>query len=178
MEATSKVVRLPEDDTDAFALFIRWLYVGEINGKLFNSKDQIPGSEILGTWSGTEDGSASEASAQIYLQACILGDRLGCPVFQDLAMIELIRCHQSETIKPMTMCVIFEHSSPGSRLRQFSIDEFRRDVSLALCGNAASYVSAAKSVEDFGLDFLKACVETGAREPSTPERKGDDTWKS
>lgn len=165
-EANSKVVNLPEDDIDAFALFVRWLYVGEINGQLFGSKDQHP---ILGVCSGKKDAKASlDASTKLYLQACILGDKLGCPVFHDLAMIEVLRCHHAEGITPETMRVVFENSAAGSKLRQFAIDELRLDISQSLCHNAASYVSVAENVEGLGLEFLKACLETGGQEPINP----------
>ena len=76
-EATSRVVNLPEDDTDAFALFVRWLYVGEIRGKLFRSEDESSGDELLGPRSATSDYDAISASTQVYVQAVILRDKLG-----------------------------------------------------------------------------------------------------
>lgn len=165
-EAISKSVNLPEDDTSAFALFVRWLYVGEISGKLFGSKDQSP---ILGVSSSRNGAKASlDASTKIYLQACILGDKLGCPIFHDLAMIEVLRCHHAEAITPETIRVVFENSAAGSKLRQFAIDELRLDISQSLCHNAGSYVSVAEIVEGFGLDFLKASLEMGGGKPINP----------
>lgn len=188
-EATSKLVNLPEDNTDAFALFIRWLFVGDISGKSFHSgykpsgykpsgykrsgkwpsgyKDS--GDEVLGTWGDTSNSSAFFPSMQVCLQACILGDKLGCPMFHDLAMLELIESHKSGGISSKTMQFAFEMSAPGSKLRRFSIDQLRYDIE---CGtvseDAAAYVSAAKIAEDFALDFLKACIEGNCRNAIDP----------
>lgn len=152
-EATSRVVNLPEDNTDAFALFVRWLYVGEIRGDLFRF----------------EDDSAISASMQVYLQASILGDKLGSPGFHDLAMLELIECHGSRSISVETVRVAYEHSAPGSKLRQYSIDKLRLDIRYnRLSDMAASYVSVAKIAEDLGQDFLKACMEAGSSKAIDP----------
>lgn len=159
-EATSKLVNLPEDNTDAFALFIRWLYVGDINGKMFRSEYKPSGDEVLGTWGDTSNSSAFLPSTQVCLQACILGDKLGCPMFHNLAMLELIERHKSVEISSKTMQFAFENSAPGSKLRRFSIDQLRYDIECEMVSDdAAAYVSAAKIAEDFALDFLKACIE-------------------
>lgn len=163
-EATSKVVNLPEDNTDAFALFIRWLYIGEISGNLFRLGTQTSADEILGTYNSTynstSNGNPLRASTQVYLQAYNLGDKLGCLVFRDIAMLELIECHQIEVIQAQTMRIVFQKSTPGSKLREFAIDQFRSDLQHRLLReDAAAFVSVAKIAEDFGLDFLKACME-------------------
>lgn len=173
-EATSKLVNLPEDNTEAFALFIRWLFVGDISGKSFHSGYKASGykasgDEVLGTWGDTSNSSAFFPSMQVCLQACILGDKLGCPMFHDLAMLELIESHESRGIRSKTMQFAFEMSAPGSKLRRFSIDQLRWNIECeTVSEDAAAYVSAAKIAEDFALDFLKACIEGNCRNPLNP----------
>ena len=49
--------------------------------------------------------------------------------------------------------VAFEDSAPGSKLRQYSIDELRLDIDNNLLSDmAASYVSVAKITEGFRQD--------------------------
>ena len=152
---------LLESDIDAFALFIRWLYIGEISGKVFRSENQASGDEMLGLWGGTGY-DAPFAATQVYLQACILGEKLGSPIFLDLAMLQLIKCHTSEAIMPQTILVAFEHSAPGSKLRQFAIDQLRYDLRFHQPGKYAdAYIAAAIITEDFGLDFLRSCLDAG-----------------
>ena len=78
-EATSRKVTLPEDEPDAFALFVRWLYVGKI------------GCMPVATQVGLN--KTYYAVSKTLVQACIFGDKLGCLTFQDLAMLELIKHH-------------------------------------------------------------------------------------
>lgn len=169
-EATSRTVSLPEENTDAFALFIRWLYVGEICGNMVGSEDQATGDETLETGSDPSIDSTSYARTKIYLKAYILGDKLGCLIFLDLAMLELIKDHKSDVLRAETMRVVFEQSAPGSKLRQFAIDQFRFElVRGRLWEGAAAFVAAAKIAEDFALDFLKVCVEAAGGDAIDPQ---------
>lgn len=174
-EATSKTINLPEDDTDAFALFVRWLYFGEISGRL--SDFEMEGDGIFGTWTSTSDDSILKVSSKIYLQACILGDKLGCPLFQDLATLELMMCYDVDryqwngAMRADTIVIIFSHFPPGSKLRQFAIDQLRFDVKNKnenAIEDAADFVSIAKAAEDFGLDFVKTCVAAHGRDEIDP----------
>ena len=158
-EATSKVINLPEDNTDAFTLFIRWLFVGNISGELFSHKDKLTGDEILGTYDAGIDDSVLTI-VLVYLQACILGDKLGCSEFQDLAMLEIIDTHSHANLYAETIRVIYEQSGLGSKIRRFAIDMFRYDLQEGLIPkDTATFVSTSKIAEEFGLDFLKACLE-------------------
>ena len=160
-EATSKVVNLPKDNTDAFTLFIRWLFVGNISGELLNYEDEITGDEILGTYDAGSDFPLRMTIILVYLQACILGDKLGCSEFQDLAMLELIDNHSNRFLMPETIRVIYEQSGLGSKLRRFAIDMFRYELQAEVLPDTATFVSTSKIAEEFGLDFLKACLKEG-----------------
>lgn len=156
-EATSKVINLPEDNTDAFALFVRWLFVGDISGDLFISDGAEPGDEILGTCEVTESDVPFAKTTMVYLQAWVLEDKLGCLVFLNLVMFELHAYYRSTS---ETILFIYEQSGPGSKLRLLAIDEFRYDLQNgALDKYTASRVSTSKIAEEFGLDFLKVCLD-------------------
>ena len=170
-EATSKVITLPEDNTDAFTLFIRWLFVGNISGELFNHKDKLTGDEILGTCdAGINSPLFSTTIISVYLQACILGDKLGCPEFQDLAMLEVIDNHEHTCLPPETIRVIYEQSGPDSKLRRFAIDMFRYELQgHVLPERTATFVSTSKIAKEFGLDFLNACLDEDDGEAIKPQ---------
>ena len=168
-EATSKVINLPEDNTDAFALFTRWLFVGEISGELFNYEDDLTGDEILGTYDAGTKRLMNATTVLVYLQAYILGDKLGCSVFQDLAMLEVISYHIVASFSAETTRTIYEQSGLGSKLRRFAIDMFRYDLREGqLPMDTITFVSTSKITEAFALDFLKACVEEDCGEAICP----------
>ena len=155
-EATTKVIELPEDNTDAFALFIQWLFVGEISG-----------DKILQTYD-INYGLLKAKATLIYLQAWTLGDKLGCPIFLDLVMLELIQ--QYHGLASESILFIYEHSGPGSKLRRFAIDSFRYDLQRGyLSKDTATFVSTSKIAEAFGLEFLKACIEEDDWEALKPQ---------
>lgn len=168
-EATSKVINLPEDNTNAFALFIRWLFVGEISSELFNHKDKLTSDEILGTYDAGTKGFLNATTTWVYLQAWILGDKLGCSVFQDLIMHELVEVY---TPTGETILFIYEQSGLGSKLRRLAMDSFRFKLQNGyLCEDTATFVSASKIAEDFALDFLKSCVEDDCGEVIRPDKQ-------
>ena len=169
-EAAFRLVDLPEDNADAFALFIRWLYVGEISVQRFRFEDQDSETKLSAAESSTRNVTDAFANdTEVYLRACILGDKLGCPIFQDLAMLKLIERHMAEVMSVGTMRVVFEQSAPGSKLRRFAIDQFRVDIQGGCyCGDGATFGSVAKDIQDIGLDFLEACMETGHGEVMNP----------
>ena len=173
-EATSKVINLPEDNTDAFALFIRWLFVGKISGDFINSMDDLTGHELLGTFDGSIDDLLDATITLVYLQSCILGDKLGCSVFQDLATLELIDRHNKNLVCAEAIRVLYEQSGLESKLRRLAIDMFLFDLQNGhLPKDTASLGSAAISAEDFALDCLKTCVEDEFYETILPyQHKG------
>ena len=158
-EATSKTITLPEESPDAFALFVQWLYVGEF-------------ISCTSVWSESEETMLNEnlVITEGFLQACSLGDKLDCPVFLDLAVLELIKRHSIEGMRVETILFVYEHFGPWSKLRLFAIDQFRQDLQQkSLEDDAASFVSAARSAEDFGLDFLKASLEVDGADVINPQ---------
>ncbi|KAL8907955.1 MAG: hypothetical protein Q9207_001101 [Kuettlingeria erythrocarpa] len=71
-ESESKSVELKEDKPDAFAFFVQWLYIRACS------------SDPKGPYR-----ISPEIDPMISLHAWILGDKLGCPEFQDYALLHL-----------------------------------------------------------------------------------------
>ena len=158
-EAASKTVHLPEDTLDAFALFIQWLYVGEISCNNFCYGGETSGDQCLVN-RGDLSNDGPNYATQVYLQACTLGDKLGCILFMDLATLELLKHHKYQHLRPETMLFIFEHFGAGSKLRRFAIDQLRWDLWGWHDKDAASFVHVSRSHEDIGPEFLDAMLET------------------
>lgn len=135
-ESTSKSITLPEDDPVIFELFIRWLYIGDLNKK-----------ETVVDW-----------EVERLTKAWILGDKLGSADFQDYAMLRLIHYHK---YKPMAAAIVrlaYIGSASGSKLRQYVIDALRSDVADERVGEQADgLLSAARETCDIGLDYIRAC---------------------
>ena len=113
-EATPRKVILPEAGPDGFALFVRWLHVGKIGCTSVAPEDD---------WL-----DRTNASSKALVQACILGDKLSCLIFRDLAMLELIGHQSKEIMGEEEIRYVFDHSAQGSKLRQF-------DRSTSLCAS-------------------------------------------
>ena len=144
-EGVSKHITLPEEDPDNFEWFVVWLYVG---------LDPIDDAEM-------------DALVPLWL----LGDRLGCSLMQDEVMCNLIECHSDDVIDKDTMKQIYEGSTSGSKLRQFSVDQCLFDVrnwSGTRDGDAWSYPRFAKDNEDFAQQLAQATILLGNGDPKNP----------
>ena len=162
VEPTFKRIALPEESPDAFALFVRWLYVGEISGTIFLSRVQISQADVSDTSSSTEIDAAEVTAVQMYLQACSLGDKLGCLVFLVLALLKLIKRHDTEVIEAETIHYVYEHFAQGSKVRLFTVDQFRYDFQDRECWKATPttpIILAVRSVKDFAPDVLEVILE-------------------
>ena len=141
-------------------MFVRWLYVGRISGDIFSCEDEALKNDVLGTSGSTSDDDADLAVAQMYLQACSLGDKLDCLIYRDCAVLELIKLYNTVAIEAETIRYVFGHFARGSKIRLLAVDQFRFDLQNGeFLGREVSFVSAARSAMDFGLDFLEANLE-------------------
>lgn len=118
--------------------------------------------------------SLGTGSLPLYRSFCkhvALGDKLGCLLFLNLAVLELSKLHQLEVIGSETIRYIFDHFPPKSKFRGFAIDQFRYDLQEGeFGGDAAHFISVVVSAEGFGRDFLQKSVEAnggGAVQPQT-----------
>ena len=170
-EAKSRRITLPEDSPYGFALFVRWLYVGRISGDIFGREGEAFKSDVLGTPGNTSDDDADLPVAQMHLQACILGDKLGCLSFRDLAVLELIEYHSQRAIREEEIRYVFDHSAQGSKLRQYMIDQLRWDLQEGhLSDYTCEFLSDARFAEDFGPVFLETSLKADGA-AINPERQ-------
>ena len=81
-------------------------------------------------------------------------------------MMQLIRAHRHYNLSPGTLKAVYEYFNavPGSKLRQWVVDQFTFNVKQGDAGdsNGATWVAYAKDIKNFGPYFIKACVDTGA----------------
>lgn len=161
-EAKSKIVSLPEDSIDAFEIFIQWLYVGEITAKDCIA-DHDHGDDYPPDF-------CTEATVQTFVEAWILGDKLQCPVFKDLAMLGLLRNLDQGLIYTHTVRTAYERSAPGSKLRKIVLDQVRYDAWAGGLGDDTDeWMVFARECVDFGEDFVRATFQQGnitVRDPS------------
>ena len=140
-ESNSHKMLLPEDDPAAFELFVQWLYIGET-------------------------GKDSTDHTSVHVRAWTLGDKLGCPVFQDRAMLKLLQFHAGEhgiIIEPETLQLAYEGSAANSKLRRWALHQFCCGVQGNNLGKTAEeWASTAKAVVDFGSDYVRhsTCAQT------------------
>ncbi len=160
-EATSKVIRLPEDNPDIFALFIQWLNVGDFalgSCTADHTKDYDHYYH--------DDYHYCRASILIDIRAWILGDKLGCSIFKDLAMLRLIRASDTWSTDATNVRTAYEGSAHGSKLRKFLLDEFRHEAKADyLSDDADEWVLLARDCVDFGDDLVKAICNNERRAP-------------
>lgn len=160
-EATSKSVRLPEDDIDAFGLFVQWLYVGEIatDGCIHTGDDHSYADCIAATF-------------QTLVQAWILGDKLECPNFKDHAMLGLISKGLRVMLGINTVRTAFEKSASGSKLREFILDLVRYDAcDGTLEDDTDEWMSLARDCVDFGDGLMRAMFEESHMKVKNPAGK-------
>lgn len=147
-ESKSHKELLPEDDPAAFELFVQWLYIGET-------------------------GKDSPEHTLTHVRAWTLGDKLGCPVFQDRAMLKLLRFHaggQATIIEPQTSLLAYEGSAANSKLRAWALQQFRCEVHNNKLGKMAEeWASITKTVPDFGSDYV--------RDSASANAFGDKWWR-
>ena len=145
-EAKLNSVTMPDNDPSVFRLWVQWLYIGHVICHILRVEDV---NDLL-------------------VNAWILGDKLGCHIFQNIVMMGLLACHspspEISVIEPSTLRVAYEGSAPGSMLRKWAMDYFlfetrskeRRRVS-ALERNIPWYWEA-KDIEDFPRDYMEASM--------------------
>ena len=82
-------------------------------------------------------------------------------------MMQLIKAHRHYNLSPGTLKAVYKYFNgvPGSKLRRWVIDPFTFNVKQGDAGdsNEATWVAYAKAIKDSGPDFIKACVDAGAR---------------
>ena len=152
---------MPDDDPTVFRRWVQWLFVGEITCEIVRVDDVN----------------------NVLVKAWILGDKLGCRVFQDVVMMELLACHSPEVEIPLietsTLRAAYEGSAPGSKLRKWALDFFlfkirqTREGAFSALQRNILWVSETKNIEDFSQDYMEASVEFSVQgNPANPHSNG------
>ena len=146
VEATSNSISLPEDNPAAFENFVQWIYIGKMS----------PGSHV-----------------PTYIEAWTLGDKLGCPAFQDCAILQLLYLHQDAYVEPKTVQLAYEGSMACSRLRKWALQEFSVGIgSKEYVEMAEEWAYVARSTVDFGYDYVQASAASFAELGINPINAG------
>lgn len=105
-EAEHKVVRLPEAESDAFELYVNWLYSSQLYTK----------------------GQSDEDEYGQLVEAYVLGDWLQDPDYKDAVIDALIDKIKDDPILPTGLAgTIWAHTAPGSSLRELVTDVYLSD---------------------------------------------------
>ena len=142
---------MPDDDPNVFRVWVQWLFVGQITCEILSIED----------------------INNILVKGWILGDKLGCWIFQDIVMLELLACHSpywgNDSIEPSTLRAAYEGSGPGSMLRKWAIDFFLFETRNKSCGEVSALQRNIKDIEDFSQDYMEASVKCSLEgEPANP----------
>ncbi len=156
-EAKLNSVAMPDDDPNLFRLWVQWLYIGKITKPILSVED-----------------------INVVVKAWILGDKLGCHIFQNVVMLHFSLASHSPNwegplIEPSTLRAAYEGSAPGSMLRKWAIDFFLFETRNKRYGKVSAqqrnilWVSETKDIEDFSQDYMAASVECSLEgEPANP----------
>ena len=156
-EAKSNSVTMPDEDPNVFRVWVQWLFVGHIICEIVRVEDVN----------------------NVLVKGWMLGDKLGCRIFQNIVMTRLLASHSSNwadhLIEPSTLRAAYEGSAPGSMLRKWAIDFFLFETSNNEDGRVSAvqrdsfWISETKDIEDFSQDYLEASVARSAEDkPENP----------
>ncbi|KAL9061204.1 MAG: hypothetical protein Q9206_000687 [Seirophora lacunosa] len=140
-ESLSKVVDLKEVRPPSFRFFVHWLYAW------VNSKDGVYPRHI------------TLAGQMTVLHAWFLGDKLGCPRFQDYALLHLEESLFQSQFKGLATVIreAYANTPPSSKLRVFlaSIMLSATTVRKTPFRRRGWWVDVVDEVEDLAKDMVK-----------------------
>ena len=107
---------------------------------------------------------------QIYVQAWILGDKLGCQIFQELALLGLIHGHSYWRITGTTLKAVYDGTPAQSKIRHDALTQAQTEDLKKFC------ISYVRDSPDFASDVIKAYFDTRQQgyEPRNPYVCGQD----
>lgn len=122
---------MPEDNPMAFRLLVQWLYIGDIK------------IDDVDAW----------------LEAWVLGDKIGNTAFRDYAMTKLVDYYHDFAITTTTVAIAYQKSVLGSQLRKWALDQFLfHSNSGDLYFFADDWVSVLETETEFIADIAKATI--------------------
>ena len=150
MEADTLEIELPEDEPAVFQLMVQWLYLGHVKVNF--------------------DGPDS-SSAQL-VEAWILGDKLGCSMFKDHVMLQLIDYHDSHWINRTIIEIGYEKTVATSKLRSWILAAFLFECTQqGSKDNSEIWPDNLHGYEEFALDVMKALSTMGTEGFRNPSLK-------
>lgn len=136
-EATTESVELKEDHPTAFRLFIHWLYTW-----------------VVSTSSESPEPFLENLDVTISLHAWVLGDKLGCPRFQDFAMGHLWARRLWRKDIPDVVGYAYANTSADSKLRQWAAWELL-DWTKSLGTASSEWIQLAQELNGLAIDLVK-----------------------
>ena len=165
VEARSKAVDLPEDDPIAFEMWATWLSSGKC-------KDSFEYSSY----------------EKAYVRAWILADKLACPAFKDHVMSQFLEWFDDDGDLWLDMIkLVYEVSSPGSKLRRLFVDSFvwdklngylTNDANGSPTNDADEIITLLRELPEFSEDVVRREVEAGIGVIESPFEKKDQYYEN
>ena len=137
-EAAALKVALPDDRPHIFRYFVQWLYLGYFK---LEGKDVKPVKPLISIFA--------------------LGDKLFCPMLQDQAILRLIERYRSYCPGGDTIQLVYENTTPNSKLRQCIVAAFLQR--LTKTGKEKSWfkIPNAQVFAEFSQDVATAMITKG-----------------
>lgn len=105
-------------------------------------------------------------------------DKLGCQIFQELALLGLIHGHSFWGIAGTTLKAVYDGTPAGSKIRQWAIDQLRHSALTQFQSEDLRkfLISYVRDSPDFASDVMKAYFDTRQQgyEPRNPYVCGQD----
>lgn len=130
-EAKSRSISMPEDNPKAFRLFVQWLYFRDIT--LYDVSE--------------------------WLEAWILGDKLGNIAFRDCAMTILVKKHEEMFIRSTTVATAYRKSVLRSKLRKWALEQLLFDSTRGwLHPELNQWIPVVETEHEVAADIAKAVI--------------------
>ena len=136
LESAANSIEMVEDHPAAFRFYLQWLFA----------------------WTASKPGDYPktifvELTTSVYLHAWVLGDKLGCPRFQDFAYAHL----QAQPSHPRIVKEIYTMTPRGSKLRQYITERIATHIQRRpLKGDLEKIIDdLIIEVEDLAVDIVR-----------------------
>ncbi|KAL8939873.1 MAG: hypothetical protein Q9216_003124 [Gyalolechia sp. 2 TL-2023] len=144
VESEMNQVQLKEDDPEAFRFFVHWLLEWALKRGGSHPNRIVRGAH----------------TASAILKAWIIGDKLGCPLFQDFAQAHI---WSARSMEPNNIRAAYAHSAQGSKLRLLMASLV---IHHGLQGRSQltandSWTQLLREVEDLSVDIVTLQLHKG-----------------
>lgn len=143
------VLRLPEDDLDAWKVFIHWLVMKKLpQDHMSNLHDQYDHAALVRCW--------------------VIGDKYGISEFQNLIMLDLLDSLEDCCVQTEAARLGFECTAPGSVMRELMAAEVAECIENREC---VIHARDLETLDDVGGVFsaVAAVLARSARDEGVPK---------